>query len=186
MFNIVAFIGPSGCGKDYIIKKLCDDVRFNRVVSDTTRPPRMGEKDEIDYNFITVAEFAKDVLNGDMLDAVNFKDWYYGTNIKSLKEDKINLIAIDPERLKLLQENKEVSVLVYYIKTDDKQRLIHCLSRENYPDCKEVCRRFLADKDMFMNIENEVEIYRTFNNNYTGYDIVREVERSLQDDFIEF
>ena len=113
MYNVIALIGPSGSGKDYIAKYLCTDIRFNRVVSDTTRPPRVGEKDGKDYHFTGIAEFAKNVVDGNMLDAVNYKGWYYGTNISSLDEDKLNILVTDPERLRILHECKDIFLIVF-------------------------------------------------------------------------
>lgn len=186
MYNVIALIGPSGCGKDYIAKNLCTDTRFNRVVSDTTRPQREGEEDGKDYHFTGIGEFAKNVVDGNMLDAVNYKGWYYGTNISSLDKDKFNILVTDPERLRILHECKDIFLVVIHITADDKQRLIKTLEREIYPDCKEVCRRFLADEKMFNDIEDikNYDEFFTAVNDYT-YSFVEELRRVIEDEFIE-
>ena len=57
----VIIVGPSGCGKTAIVKVLCSkySAYFERVVTDTSRAPRGGEKDGIDYNFVSADDFSK-------------------------------------------------------------------------------------------------------------------------------
>ena len=90
-YKIIALFGPSGSGKDTLAKILAERKDINEIVSCTTRPMRDYEKDGVDYHFLTNEDFAKKVLDGSMLEATSFRDWFYGTPIDSLKEDKINV-----------------------------------------------------------------------------------------------
>ena len=78
--------GPSGVGKSSLLKRLLanhDNLRFS--VSTTTRQPRVGETDGIDYNFVTKEQFTADI------EADMFLEWavvhgnYYGTSSKQIQ-----------------------------------------------------------------------------------------------------
>lgn len=159
MYKIIAFLGESGCGKDYAVSYLCSKYPniFHKVITTTTRPKRDYEIENKDYIFTTIPEFTKEVLNGNIIEATCFnEDWYYGTNIKQLNKDKVNLIVLNPESMfNLLQNEKNISLAFFYVQANDKDRLIYSLHREQNPDCKEICRRFLADKDDFEGLKND-------------------------------
>lgn len=66
---LVVLSGPSGAGKDAILDALAArGYRFHRVVTCTTRPPRDGERDGIDYFFVSDAEFDRMVRDGQFLE----------------------------------------------------------------------------------------------------------------------
>ena len=101
--NIVALFGKAGAGKDTIQRLLIQHlVNTQNIISNTTRPKRDYEKDGIDYHFLSVEDFAKKVLNGEMLEATNFNNWFYGTSIDSLNKDKINVGVFNPAGINCL------------------------------------------------------------------------------------
>src|SRR6056297_1970374 len=78
---------PSGAGKS----TLCQAVRerFPDLVysiSFTTRPPRAGEKDGLDYFFISTAEFKKRIQQEDMAEWAKVHGHYYGTSASFLNQ----------------------------------------------------------------------------------------------------
>jgi len=71
---------PSGAGKTTIARHLlASDPHLVMSVSSTTRPPRPGEEEGRDYNFVDVARFQAMVAAGDMLEHAKVFDNYYGT-----------------------------------------------------------------------------------------------------------
>lgn len=165
MYKIIALMGESGCGKDYAVASLVEKFPhlFHQVIQDTTRPKRDYEINGLNYNFISIEDFAGYVLDGTMLEASCFNDdWYYGTNKNSLVENRINLAVINPIGLERLKENADVKVYSIYIETFPIIRLMKCLQREAKPDCHEVCRRFLADEEMFKNFKGDINIRQTY------------------------
>ena len=80
-FHVVVLSGPSGSGKSTIVNRLLETapVPLMKVVSATTRPPRCGEQDGIDYTFLSQQEFDRRRDNGDFLEYAEVHgsgDWY--------------------------------------------------------------------------------------------------------------
>lgn len=71
--------GPSGAGKTTVIKRALDSVDVHLSVSATTRRPRPGERDGVDYIFITEPEFARLVEQGAFLEWEEVYGNSYGT-----------------------------------------------------------------------------------------------------------
>jgi guanylate kinase len=83
------------------------------------------------------------VLSGEMLECTSFNDWFYGTSYEALRSDGvINVGVFNPAGVESLLNNPDCNVLVFWIKTNDKTRLIRQLNREEEPDVREVVRRF--------------------------------------------
>lgn len=154
-YQVIALIGKAGAGKDSIQKATCEfhPLMFHSIVSCTTRPAREHEVDGIDYNFISLNEFTRKVLNGDMLEATEFRDWFYGTAIESLAIDKINIGVFNPAGVEALLEDPRLNVIVFEVNAPDKQRLMRYLNREEMPDCAEMCRRYFTDEKDFADLD---------------------------------
>lgn len=154
--KVIALFGKAGSGKDTILHALVNKFpdRYNEIVSCTTRPPREGEQEGVNYYFLTVDQFTEKVLNGDMLEATEFNNWHYGTALSSLSTDKINVGVFNPEGIRCLMEDNFVDLTAYYVQVRDKERLIRQLIREVDPDVKEIIRRFSADEKDFEDLED--------------------------------
>lgn len=75
---LVVISGPSGVGKDTIARRLIEKRpdSFYFVVTATTRPPRAGEVDGLDYFFVSTDEFARMIEAGELLEyAVVYNDY---------------------------------------------------------------------------------------------------------------
>ena len=86
--QIIVISAPSGAGKGTIIKKLLENNSKNRwlSVSATSRKPREGEKEGINYYYITEEEFKKRIKEDYFLEYTNYAGNYYGTPKEYIKE----------------------------------------------------------------------------------------------------
>ncbi|KRK89845.1 guanylate kinase [Lentilactobacillus sunkii DSM 19904] len=85
---LIVLSGPSGVGKGTVRKALFEepDVDFEYSTSMTTRKPRPGEKNGVDYYFVSKEQFEENIQNGEMLEYAKYVDNYYGTPLKYVNE----------------------------------------------------------------------------------------------------
>ena len=155
MFNIIALIGEAGSGKDSIMQNILKKrpLAFNEIISCTTRPMREGEAEGVNYFYLTPEEFAIKVLNGEMLAATSFNDWFYGTCYDSLRSDRPNIGVFNPDGIRAMSGMPDLDVTVYKITCSDKTRLLRQLNREQHPNVDEIVRRYKTDKEDFFDLE---------------------------------
>lgn len=170
--KIVALMGEAGSGKDTILHRIMEKYPsyFNEIISCTTRPPRQGEKEGVNYHFLSVEDFIRKILNGDMLEATEFNGWHYGTDSQSLTIDKINIGVFNPEGVRCLQEDENIELYIFYVRAAGKQRLLRQLNREENPDVDEIIRRYKADTEDFSFL-NDIKYITLQNNTLDDIDI---------------
>lgn len=170
--KIVALMGEAGSCKDTILHRIMEKYPsyFNEIISCTTRPPRQGEKEGVNYHFLSVEDFIRKILNGDMLEATEFNGWHYGTDSQSLTIDKINIGVFNPEGVRCLQEDENIELYVFYVRAAGKQRLLRQLNREENPDVDEIIRRYKADTEDFSFL-NDIKYITLQNNTLDDIDI---------------
>jgi guanylate kinase len=78
--RVLVITGPSGVGKGTLIQSLCREFPDARLsVSATTRGPRSGEEDGVDYHFLSPEEFDRRVEAGEFLEHAEYSGNKYGT-----------------------------------------------------------------------------------------------------------
>ena len=79
--NLFVITAPSGAGKTSLVDELLKkEPNIRLSPSYTTREPRPGEADGVDYHFVTRAKFEKMIAAGDFLEHANVYGNYYGTS----------------------------------------------------------------------------------------------------------
>ena len=83
---LIVISGPSGVGKDTLIKRLLElDRNLRYSVSCTTRPPRPGEVDGVDYTFVSRERFQQLIDEGAFLEHAEYDGNLYGTLIERVE-----------------------------------------------------------------------------------------------------
>ncbi|KAF9129805.1 guanylate kinase [Mortierella sp. 14UC] len=114
----IVISGPSGAGKSTFLKRLFAEYpgKFGFSVSNTTRKPRAGEVDGVDYNFLTRDEFLAGVERGDFIEHAEFSGNMYGTTVQGVKsvsdKGRICILDIDMQGVKLV---KKTDLNPYYL-----------------------------------------------------------------------
>lgn len=83
---LVVFSGPSGVGKDTVIRAVKNSgFDIHHVVTCTTRPPRPGETNGLDYHFVSGSEFDRKVEMHELLEHADVHGRRYGTPISEVQ-----------------------------------------------------------------------------------------------------
>lgn len=83
----VVISSPSGGGKDSVINRLLEILPDStRLLTTTSRPPRPGNVEGIDYHFISQSEFEDKIKNNEMVEYNNYAGNYYGIEKKRLED----------------------------------------------------------------------------------------------------
>jgi len=138
----IIIVGPGGSGKDYLRKKMVSR-GFEYGVSFTSRPPREGEEEGVDYYYRDEDFFS---LNSDLfLELQEFNGWKYGI---SKGEFSIkNLFILSPAGLRSLPSDFRNDSFVIYLNPEEDVRVKRLRERN---DADNVERRLIADrKDFF-------------------------------------
>jgi len=97
---ILILSGPSGAGKSTIIRKAASRIEpYYFSISSTTRAPREGERDGVEYHFVTREAFEAGIEAGEFLEYAEVHGNYYGTSLipvkQALGEGKLVIFDID-------------------------------------------------------------------------------------------
>lgn len=187
---LYCIIGSSGSGKNTILEKLLKKPELNlgRVVTCTTRPMREKEIPGQDYHYIDKLLAIK-MMNSDIvIEARRYKVnsgeyWYYFTPDFCLNESiiqKQNLICVtSPDQFGAYFKAFPGYVVPIIITVSDKVRLIRSLSREDDPDCKEICRRYLADTKDYSCSYTNVDSRFIFSNDENIGEVVDYISKEI-------
>lgn len=111
--------GPSGVGKKTIWGPIIVDDKYNIVysISMTTRKKRVGEKDGVDYFYVTKQKFLKAINDGQMLEWAKYIDNYYGTPrdfvVNNIKKGRNVFLEIEIQgAMQIINNWKDASQLV--------------------------------------------------------------------------
>jgi guanylate kinase len=145
MARVFVITGPSGVGKGTLIRGLMERLpALELSVSATTRGPRAGEQDGVDYHFLTREEFDRRVARGEFVEHADYAGRSYGT-LRSELEDRVR--AGKPVVLEIeVQGARQVraalpEALQVFIAPPSLEALRERLTARGTDDAQEVARR---------------------------------------------
>ena len=141
----IVFSAPSGAGKTTIIHRILekfDNLAFS--VSSTTRPRREGERDGVDYDFLSKEEFEHSIEEGDFIEYEHVHGYLYGTRastVKPLLDSGVDVV-FDLDVLGALSIRRLFpEAYLIYIDVLDREVLRERLEKRGREDAEEIERR---------------------------------------------
>jgi guanylate kinase len=147
----VVLAAPSGAGKTTIARRLRErrgDVVFS--VSATTRDPRPGERDGVDYHFVSVDEFRRMTHAGELIEWAEVHGRMYGTPLRNVRQAQENgdFLILDIDVQGAAQIRKHVPEAVHvFILPPSGQELCERLSGRGSEDGEAVRQRLAKARE---------------------------------------
>lgn len=131
---MIILIGPSASGKTAVGRMLERKYNIKKVVTYTTRPPRIGEVEGLDYHFLNKQEFLTRKDKNFFFETVNYNDNYYGTSLESLDDSHYIILDINGYNS---YKKSDLKVVPYFLYTSKETRRERMIKRLDNPICIE-------------------------------------------------
>jgi len=170
---VLVLHGPAGVGKDSMIELLRERTGIHRATSSTTREPRKGEEDHVDYHFLTWEEFERGIAAGEFVESALVYDDYKGVHTSEVTgpmERGMDLvIRTDVQGARTWREKLEGAVSIFLMAEDRETLRARLVKRESETDAS-LERRFAE-------IDEEIEDMP--NNDYVVFNNEGQLERAV-------
>lgn len=153
---LVILSGPSGVGKGTVRAKFADDPSLNLAysISMTTRKRRPGERDGIDYYFVSRDRFEQAIRDGELLEWTEFVGNYYGTpldNVEKLRNlGKNVLLEIEVEGASQVRSKVPEALTIFLVPPSMEELEKRIRKRRSEPE--EIVQQRLAKASREMNM----------------------------------
>jgi guanylate kinase len=130
---VIVLHGPAGVGKDSVINLLRERTGIHRATSSTTRPPRDGEREGIDYHFLTWEAFERGIENGEFVEWARVYDDLKGVHTSEVTgpieraEDLI--IRTDVQGARSWRSQLEGAIFIFLMAEDREALRARLLNR---------------------------------------------------------
>ena len=197
MKKLITITGCTSSGKTFIqdaVVRVNDNI--SKIVSTTSRPIRVNEKEGIDYYYISRSKAIEmldfnefiELRKYEVIDLEGNNTWYYGISKEEVLNNKSDIaITIVDEQgrqaLKKYCKDNNIEMVSYYINCSYKTLLQRSLLREgNIPDVKvlEMCRRLQSDYEIVEIAKQDKDIILL--DNETQQDFINAVIRIAGDE----
>ncbi len=152
---VMILSGPSGVGKDSALDALEQlGVAFHRVVTATTRPPRPGEVDGVDYHFVSMTRFAEMIEKNELIEyAIVYGD-YKGVPkseiVEPLKQGVDVIMRVDVQGAETMARKLPGAVTVFLTTSTEEELIERLKARKTDSDEQIAIRIAYARKELEM------------------------------------
>ena len=137
--------GPSGVGKSTLCRQVAGVPGLRWSVSATTRKARKGERDGVDYHFLSEEEFRRRIEADDFAEYAEVHGDYYGTPCGPLEEaldgGDVILVDVDTQGADLLRERYGKAVVTVFVSAPSQKALAERLARRSTESDAQIARR---------------------------------------------
>ena len=153
---ILLISGPSGCGKSTLLKEVYKDIsEYYFSISTTTRAPREGATNGVDYFFVSKEDFEKDIKDKNFLEYANVHGNYYGTSLKpvkeALKDGKLVIFDIDVQGHDLVKKTDLCSFLTSIFITTPTLKELESRLNNRATDSKDIIAKRVKNAKIEIN-----------------------------------
>ncbi len=161
---MLVLVGASASGKTDITRILIEEYGYKKMVTTTSRKPRIDEINGIDYNFISRKVFENRIKKNKFLEYVLYNDNYYGTPKKGATIEKI--LIVEPDGANHIYKHEIKDTVIILLETDEETRKQRMLERGDNliqtidrleKDCEHFNKENLKHIDFIVNTTDETQ-----------------------------
>ncbi|EMP39131.1 55 kDa erythrocyte membrane protein [Chelonia mydas] len=156
----LVLIGASGVGRSHIKNALLskNPEKFGYPAPYTTRPQKKNEVDGKDYHFISTEEMTRDISTNEFLEFGSYQGNIFGTKFETVhqihQQDKIAILDIEPQTLKIVR-TAELSPFIVFIAPTDQANQSEALQQLRQ-ESESICSRYAHYFDLSL-VNNGVD-----------------------------
>ncbi len=117
---MIILVGASASGKTEVSKLLCAKYGFQKAITHTTRAPRKGEVNGVDYFFVTKEKFLELLTSCFFVEHTFYGGNYYGCGKDQISENKV--VVVDPNGLKSFLALHNPRVVTFFLEASREER----------------------------------------------------------------
>lgn len=171
---MIVLIGASASGKTEIAKILYKHFHYEKIITTTTRQPRYGEVDGVDYHFLSKQQFNDVLLVNGFVEVTKYQDNLYGTQKEDVTEN--GLIILDPNGANALIEHYGDDAFIVFVKYSKQRREERMRLRG---DQEESIKNRLKSDDLVFNTKNLHKVDCIIeNNDQPLYDMAKAIHEA--------
>ena len=142
---MIILTGASASGKTEVCKSLCFRYGYKKFVTTTTRAPRIGEIEGVDYFFITKEEFEKKIANNEFIEHVCYNGNYYGTEKIHVETNAV--LIVEPNGLNAFRALHDSSIVTFVLESSAETRKRRMILRGD--ELEAINNRLIIDEHNF-------------------------------------
>ena len=142
---MIVLVGPSASGKTEAAKLLYSIYGIKKVITHTTRPMRIGEKNDVDYHFVSKEEFLKLKKKNSFIETTLYNGNYYGTSKSEVADNKV--LIVDPNGVKSILSLNDTRIIIFRLNADSTTRFNRMIIRGD--SIENIEQRISKDKVVF-------------------------------------
>ena len=142
---MILLLGASASGKTEIAKYLFRRYQMVKAITHTTRPMRVGERQDVDYHFVSKERFLEMKKLDKFVETTLYNDNYYGCSKDECGDDKC--IVLDPSGIKNFLALNNPHIVTFFLNASPEVRKKRMESRGD--DASSIERRLIGDSKTF-------------------------------------
>lgn len=142
---MIVLSGPSASGKTEVAKTLAKKYGITKVITTTTRPIRINERNNVDYFFVDNKRFEEMISEDRFVEYAFYNGNYYGSTKDQIETHKC--IVVEAKGLQAYLKLKDKNIVTFLLKSYEKTRYNRMISRGDLPE--DALRRIENDKTYF-------------------------------------
>lgn len=189
---IIAITGPTCSGKTTVMNYICEKYKFKKLVTYTTREPRPGEVNGVDYHFVSEKEFRGMITSSSFIEWTRYTgNRLYGSLGKDFETHENIVCVLTPSGVRRLRDyigqnfDHAYDLTTIYVETDldviTKRFIKRCVDDFTLTDLEELHNRSERDFGMFDGWEYESDYF--LGNNYEDEDGLEKLKKEVDEIF---